>query len=137
MKCNAKSLLKENNLKATKQRVLILQEVLDNKEVFTANTLFTIFNKDMDLVTIYRIISAFLEKGIIREVLGHDDIKRYEVACIHNPVHPHLYCKKCNKLVCLKSLDKEIVKLLMLNTGNYIIDDVSIQFTGICEQCNL
>lgn len=134
-KCNAKDLLKKNNLKSTAQRLMILEKILDDKSIFSANSLFDLFRNEMDLVTIYRIISAFLDKGLIREVIGNDEVKRYEVACIHNPVHPHLYCRVCKKLFCLQALDNRVVKLFNREKNDFIVEDIAVQITGICREC--
>ena len=89
----------------------------------------------MDLVTIYRTLNLFEEKGIIREILSKDDTKYYEISCVHNPVHPHLYCRRCKTLSCLGELkEKDLINLKKYGV-DCSVDDISIQFTGVCSKC--
>ncbi|MBN2617886.1 MAG: transcriptional repressor [Spirochaetales bacterium] len=134
-KCNAKNLLVSKKLKVTKQRQLILERIIGRQGIFTVNSLYTKLEDEIDLVTIYRVISIFEEKGIIREVLSNYEEKRYELACIHNPVHPHFNCSVCNELFCLEAVSDNLIKLLQENISDYLVKDISIQFKGICKKC--
>ena len=134
-KCEARNLLKINNLKSTRQRVLLLEHIIKFHSIFTANSLIELVKDNMDTVTVYRILSTFQKAGIIRTVLGGDEIKRYELACVHNPVHPHFYCRICNKLSCLDFVNPNIINFLKESNSEIEIDEVAIQFTGICYKC--
>lgn len=136
-KCKARELLKSNNLKATSQRILILEEIIDNQELFTANSLFSLVSPNMDLVTVYRVLNKFVEEGIIREIFGQGDSKTYELSCIHNPVHPHFSCKVCGKIYCIEAVDNRIIKQLEESCEDFIVEEISMQFTGICKNCKL
>lgn len=134
-KCSAKELLKQSNLKSTKQRVIVLEKIIDLQSIFSATSLFAKLEDSVDQATVYRILSSFKESGIIRDVIGKDEIKRYEIACTHNPVHPHLFCTKCEKIICLESIDNNIVNFLKDSNTDIQIDEVHIQFTGVCHSC--
>ena len=134
-KCKARELLKSNNLKATNQRVLLLEEIITNQDLFTANSLFTTVSDSMDLVTVYRVLTKFSEEGIIREIFGQGDSKTYELSCIHNPVHPHFSCKVCGKIYCIQAVDKTIIQKLEESCNDFLVDEISMQFTGICKNC--
>ena len=135
-KCNAKELLSSHNLKATKQRVLILDEIINNLHLFTANTIFELVSENVDLVTVYRVLNKFLEEGIVREILGQGDSKTYELSCIHNPVHPHFSCSKCGKLFCLKAVKESILSDLEDGCDGFTVNEITIQFSGICKSCS-
>ncbi|HPO49120.1 MAG TPA: Fur family transcriptional regulator [Spirochaetota bacterium] len=134
-KCDAKSLLTKNNLKLTKQRIILLETIIDSEKVFSAASLEEKVKKNMDLVTIYRIISVFLENKIIREVFSNDAVRFYELSCEHNPLHPHFFCKKCGKLYCLNSIDKKHFSNLIALYPDYSIEEFSLQFSGVCSKC--
>jgi len=68
-KCSAKNLLIENGLKLTSQRELLLDTIINSDSIFSAISLQEKVNASMDLVTIYRILTVFLNKNIIREVI--------------------------------------------------------------------
>lgn len=134
-KCNSKQLLRSHNIKATKQRLLIMDNIIEMQSIFTANSLFKYFSSEMDLVTVYRILNTLKEKKIIREIFGTNDPQQYELACIHNPIHPHFHCRECNKLYCLEAVDRSLLLNLENNLIDLIVEDISIQFTGICKTC--
>lgn len=134
-KCNAKKILKENNLKITKQRLIILNEIIRTDTIFTANTFYKIYKNEIDLVTIYRILNIFLEKNIIREIPNTEEVKKYEMACMHNPVHPHFYCNKCKKLFCLDELKQSDINTLKKYAMKYMIENIGIQLSGLCSKC--
>ena len=134
-KCKSKDVLKRTKLKLTRQRILLLNEIINMETTFTAGTLHKKVKDDMDLVTIYRVLNVFLENSIIREVPSNDETKIYEMACIHNPVHPHFYCRSCKKLFCLKELKKEDYISLQKYSNNFLVDNISIQIYGLCDKC--
>ncbi|MCP4163721.1 MAG: transcriptional repressor [Deltaproteobacteria bacterium] len=134
-KCVADVLLKRNGLKKTKQRVLLLDEIIEIGKSFTAAGLFEKFCNSMDLVTIYRTLNLFEKKRIIRVVLTGDEAKYYEISCIHNPIHPHFYCTICKSVSCLDEIkEKDIINLKEYGK-NCSINDISIQLSGICHRC--
>ena len=134
-KCNALTLLKEHELKVTKQRKLLLDEIIEIEESFSANTLYQNMHNEMDMATVYRILNIFKEKRIIREILSIDDTKYFELSCIHHPVHPHFFCKKCNNIVCLDQLKDQDLMILKKYSQDLTIDDIKISFTGLCNKC--
>lgn len=134
-KCNALELLKKHGLKSTKQRVILLELILDLQSIFTAGSLFDQLEERMDLVTIYRILGVLHGKGIIREILTTDESKMFELSCIHNPVHPHFSCSQCGEIVCLEALDEDYQSKLLYKYSQYSIDDISIQLRGLCSRC--
>lgn len=136
-KCNSLNLLKNHDLKATKQRILLLDAILVLEDkIFSVKKLFPVLSGKMDQVTVYRILSTLNEKGIIREIFTSNDEKFFEISCIHNPVHPHFHCTLCKKITCLPALKKEKIENLMDEYKDLDVSDISINFSGICQECN-
>lgn len=134
-KCNASNLLKTNGLKLTKQRVRVLEIIISKEGIFSATDLFNNISREIDLVTIYRILSLFKEKKIIREILSNSESKKYEMACIHNPIHPHFSCRVCGKLYCMDAVESNLIPSLQAYCKDYILEDITIQLSGICSSC--
>lgn len=136
-KCNSMGLLKSHGLKATKQRLLLLDAILDlTDKIFSVKKLFKRISGEMDQVTVYRILNSLNEKGIIREILTSNDERFFEISCIHNPVHPHFHCTLCKKISCLPALPEEEIDILKKDYSNNLISDISINFSGVCSECN-
>ncbi len=134
-RCDPYKLLSSHMLKVTKPRLLLLGWIIEKQELFTANILFKDHNEHMDLVTIYRILTVFSDYGLIREVLSNDKSRTYELACKHNPIHPHFNCKKCGKLFCLNSLPEKDLHSIQKLYSNFEIENISMNISGICEDC--
>ncbi|QEN05257.1 transcriptional repressor [Thiospirochaeta perfilievii] len=135
-RCDSKELLKSKGMKATKQRVQILEEIIVKQRVFSVNDLYKELNNDMDLVTVYRVLNLFNDKNIVREIFSNNDSKMYELSCIHNPVHPHFNCKKCGKIYCLEAIDEKNLISLKKSCPGFTIENISMQFSGICDKCS-
>ncbi len=136
--CNAKQLLQKNQIKGTKQRLLLLDKIISlTDKIFTAKSIYESVKENMDQATTYRILNVLKENGLIRELLTTDDEKRFELSCIHNPIHPHFHCKLCNKITCLPSVSPEKIFNFELFCGENLVEDVNIDFRGICKKCRV
>ncbi len=134
-KCNAETLLKEHKLKATRQRILVLDKIINTGRVFTIQDIEHDLDAHMDQATIYRIMTQLKKKGIVREVLSEGEIRRFEISCIHNPVHAHFQCVKCKRIICLDRIEDQITKSLSRKYSEYQIDEISLNISGICDKC--
>lgn len=136
--CKARDLLLANNIKITEQRLTILEEIISIKEPFNANYLHDRVTSKLavDLATVYRVINTLIKFNVIREVMTLDGFQYYEMSCIHNPVHPHFFCEKCHKIICLDAISfDDSLQLIKLVKGNSV-KTISINLTGICKECN-
>ena len=133
--CDAHEVLKKNKIKMTRQRIDVLELIIKLQTMFSAYKLHEKLKDNMDLVTIYRILNLFKEKKIIREVLSDRDERIFELACIHNPVHPHFHCRNCGKMFCLPELSDQAREIIAGDYSSFLIEDISLQFFGICDNC--
>jgi len=61
----------------------------------------------------------------------------YEMACRHNPTHPHFYCRICRNLSCLPAQVIRESRFDHLLTGNQTVDGITLNLSGVCGTCNL
>jgi len=134
-KCKSEALLNEKKLKVTKQRVTILDLIISSESNFCANDLYSELKAELDLVTIYRNLQILSEAGILREVMNRNDRQYFELACVHNPAHPHFYCSLCKKIFCMKSKNKYTVPKKINPDGDFIVHETVLQYSGICPSC--
>lgn len=114
-------ILKKNNIKITKPRIKILNQL---QKPITIKELYNL-NKDIDKSTIYRVLDLFLNKEIIKiEIINNE--KNY---IINNDEHIHfINCIKCHK--------KEKLDICPLNEiKNFKIVSHNISIDGICKDC--
>ncbi len=132
-KCTPESLLAGRNIKLTRQRQFVLNVIIDRGKPFSASDLYDDLSNEMDLATIYRNLEMLNNEGIIRQVMNEKERQYYELACEHNPEHPHFYCNSCGRIYCMKK-----GKPLHLNdklSEDFIIEHTILQFRGICPKC--
>jgi Fur family transcriptional regulator, ferric uptake regulator len=105
--CDASQTLRNAGLAKTTQRLAVLEKLIGaagplNVHDILAETRGTL---KINRVTVYRILASFREGGIIREIEAGNGISYYEMACLHNPIHPHFHCRLCGGLICMPPPD--------------------------------
>lgn len=92
--------------------------------------------KDYNRITLYRTIKIFLEKGILHEISISGEASNYAICAdcdsqAHNHEHVHFKCSKCKVIFCV-----EIDEFPSLALPGYKIEQLEIQATGLCLECN-
>jgi len=90
---------KENSLKITPQRIVIYREMLKSKDHPNAEALhkrITNIIPDISLDTVNRTLLTFSKIGIVKNVEGYGEPRRYDPN-IEN--HHHFRCLGCNTLI--------------------------------------
>jgi Fur family transcriptional regulator, ferric uptake regulator len=133
---SVKLLLHEKGLKATQNRVSLLQVLNDYKGAIPYSSL----QKDLqpiDRVTLYRTLEVLLDKGIIHKAYQENNDTYYAICdhkcddSEHNHEHIHFKCTECDTV---SSEDIDIP--IELQLPNYKIDKVAINIEGVCKKCN-
>ena len=132
-KCTPESLLRGKNIKFTKQRSSVLETIIRRNTPFCAFDLHSELNAAIDLATIYRNLELLEHQGIIREVMNENERRYYELACEHNPEHPHFFCSRCGKIFCIKKM-KAMAAGPGLPSG-FRVQQTVLQYRGICPSC--
>lgn len=128
-----KQQLTENGLKATHQRILLLEAFLLSQEHPTAEKLYNqVKTKSpaLSLGTVYKTLDAFTDVGLIKKVKTAEDTVRYD---FNTHSHHHLFCQKTNKIIDYE--DEELKELLYdyfekKGIDNFDIKDIQLQLTG-------
>lgn len=137
MNINPVNILKEHDLKHTKQRVRVLEEIALDSTAISQPDLEKKLGKEIDRVTLYRILNAYQEKGILHRIMDMNGTANYAVctsSCSedhHHDEHVHFNCTNCNKIYCL---EVEAPRIKM--PKGFTAKTVSSIAYGICEKCN-
>ncbi len=134
-KCSASSLIEGKNIKLTKQRKAVLESILKRNEPFCASDLYESTEYNIDLATIYRNLEIFFNEGILRRVINENDRQYYELACEHNPPHPHFLCTSCGKIYCIKNISS-LNNIKRILPDGFSTEQTLLQFKGLCPKCN-
>lgn len=131
-----KTLLKENGLKITPARLFILGILLHSKKPLSIIDIAKKLNtKSVDTATLYRNAEALESLGLLKKILIDNKRAYYE---LNSPDHHHhLICKNCGKIRDVKNCNLTISEKELLNaTGFSKITDHSLEFFGVCNQCD-
>ena len=126
--------LREHNLKATPQRLAIV-DILDIKGHVSIEHLYDCMISKFDsisLATIYKNINLMLENSFIQEVKIPYAKSVYELT---KSSHSHLVCENC---LSVEDINYDFQGIL--NGANkktsFEINSVAMVFSGVCEKCN-
>jgi len=128
-------LLKESGLKATFQRMNIL-EVIEKHGHMSVDDIYAEVTKvhpSLSLATIYKNIILMQENGILVEVPIAGKKSQYELA---KTDHIHLICTECGEvedMSCMESTDKVFHDLT--EQEHFKLDRRQVNLYGVCKTC--
>jgi len=131
------NILKAHDLKHTKQRVRVLEEISHGQSAVSQPELEKKLGKEIDRVTLYRILNAYEEKGIVHRIMDANGTANYAIcssACTahnHHDEHVHFNCTQCNKIFCLELTIPEIEM-----PQGFKAKTVNFTAYGLCNKCN-
>lgn len=136
-RCDAALTLKKAGLARTSQRLAVLTALIDATGPSSVRDLLaaTRDRLPIDRVTIYRILASFHKGGIIREIDTGKGTAHYEMACHHNPLHPHFQCRRCGSLTCLPPLTLSQAWEWYARPYGFTIENINVHITGLCGAC--
>ena len=132
------TLLKENSLKFTKQRELVLKFLYEHDGHFTPEDIYTSLkdqypNINIGIATVYRTLSLLESSEIASSISFGVQGKKYELGLKKH--HDHLICTKCGAIIeffdeTIEERQKEIAKKY-----NFLMTDHTMKIIGLCENC--
>lgn len=134
-------LLQAHGLRRTPGRIALLKLLTAEKRPVTVGYLQIKLQRgaqaiDMDTVTLYRALEAFLERGIVVQFdFGHGHA-HYELA--HDrPHHHHAVCESCGKIEDVPAQDRpDLMAATLRKAAGFVrLDRHSLEFYGLCVSC--
>lgn len=138
-----KRILKENGLKVTRQRLVVLEAILScPEEHLSADEIFALVKVDcpqMGLATVYRTIQLLSELHLIDRINFDDGYVRYEMGSAFDREqkhhHHHLICSDCGKVISFQDdLLEELEEKIARTTGFEVVDH-EVKLYGRCIDC--
>ena len=128
-------LLKEYNLKATPQRLEILSaiESLGHANIDEVYEVTKKRQSTISLATVYKNITALLEKNLLKEVALNNFKSKYEIS---KHSHSHLVCKECGSVVDV-DLNDSICQSSKAMAKDKLFDfkELELNIYGVCSKC--
>jgi Fe2+ or Zn2+ uptake regulation protein len=130
---NYKQLLQTHQLKATPQRLAIMEH-MGSRGHISIDELYTTIRahfSTLSLATLYKNIHAMIGVNLVREVKLLGQKARYE---IEKEPHAHVICKQCGEL---KDIHFDPTSLFddALQASQYETHEVSVVISGLCPSC--
>jgi len=126
-------ILAENNLKVTPQRVAVLEVIMGLENHPSADIIIDYIKLNFPHVpigTVYKILDAFVQKGIIQRVRTENDSMRYDAVL---QKHHHLYSIDSERIE--DYFDDDLNKIIAeyfkkKKIPDFTINDFKLQITG-------
>jgi Fur family ferric uptake transcriptional regulator len=132
------TLLKENTLKFTKQRELVVKFLYENDGHFTPEDIYSLLKQDnpdinIGIATVYRTLTLLESSDIASSISFGAQGKKYELGLKKH--HDHLICTKCGDITeffddIIEERQEEIAKKF-----NFKMTDHTMKIVGLCTNC--
>ncbi|MBB6109060.1 Fur family transcriptional regulator, ferric uptake regulator [Mucilaginibacter lappiensis] len=130
-------LLNKHHLKKTAPRLRVLS-MMSSRSAATSQPDLESVMSDIDRVTLYRILNAFEEKGIIHKVFDLNGTANYALCTSncdeghHHDDHLHFNCTNCKNVYCLDELHLPTITL----PPGFEPTGFTLYATGLCPKCS-
>ncbi|MCK4836116.1 MAG: transcriptional repressor [Candidatus Aminicenantes bacterium] len=125
-------LLSSKGVKPSFQRLLILEYIIKNKNHPSAEMIYQQISKNIPTLsrtTVYNNLNLFVKKGILTTLKTSDSESHYDI--VDKP-HAHFYCSVCGRII---DIDLKMPFFSRTFIQGHKIEEVKIQFLGICKKC--
>lgn len=138
-----KTLLRQNGLKVTIQRIRIL-EALESRpdKHLTAEEIYECVRNqipEIGIATVYRTILLLTELNLIDKLDLGDGYARYEIghqgSMEHAHHHHHLICLNCGTVLTFQDDLLEVLEHRIKDTMDFDVVDHEVKLYGYCKDC--
>ncbi len=123
-------IIQKIGLKVTRANLLVLEILKKSPSPLSAKNIWQKTKKEVNLVSIYRILDKFKKAKIIYED-SIDSARPEKIYHLSPSHHHHLICQKCHKIFCTPCQVK------IKTPKNFTIIRHQIQIIGLCDKCQV
>lgn len=135
MIAKATTILKENGLKITQNRLDILLVFLGSDKAFSLLDLEKTTTLKYDRSSIFRSLQLYAKKGIVDKFCNANGTAVYTLhqSKLNCNGSSHFKCKDCETVVSLPDLPNDYLKAL----GRNSMETMKVLIEGTCEDCQI
>ena len=129
--------LNEKKLRPTRERFVLLEEIMHSSGHFDADELYsTLATKGLKAsrATVYNTLDLLVECGIISRYRFGENHSRYEKA-FGRPRHDHLICIECGDIIEFVSEKLDKIQREVCDEKKFKHQNSTLQIFGICYKC--
>lgn len=133
---SAQQLLAERGIRTTRQRVQVLEALLDEPNDATAQDIHESLRRQREpigLATVYRTLALLSEQGLV-DVLMHRPGEVCYRLCGEGH-HHHLTCTGCHQVVELGDCELEPWLASLGGAHGFTVTGHAVEVAGICADC--
>ena len=130
--------LKQQGLRITPQRQLILDVVADMRGHVSADQIYQQVTRafpDVNITTVYRTLEVLEQLGVVRHTHFHDGVAQYQRT--DEAPHRHLLCTRCGGDVELDIALLEPLAATLERRYGFRADLAHSAIVGVCRACRV
>ena len=133
-----KNILKQNNLKFTKQREVVLKTMYNNSDHFSPESLYMLIKKNhpelnVGIATVYRTLNLLENSNMVTSLSFGSSGKKFELS--NRPHHDHMICKICDDIIEFEDEEIEKRQEEVANRYGFKLTSHIMRLYGICKKC--
>jgi Fur family ferric uptake transcriptional regulator len=135
-----KQLLRDNGLKFTIQREVILEMLYSSDEHLTPESLHHLIQEkhpdlNTGIATVYRTLSLLEDSDMVTSLSFGAQGKKYELGAKDH--HDHIICTQCGAISEFVDDEIEIRQKKIAEELGFLIQEHSMQIYGVCQPCQI
>lgn len=129
--------LLQKKLRPTRERFLLLEEIMRTSGHFDADQLYSTLNAKglkASRATVYNTLDLLVECGLISKYRFGESHSRYEKA-FGRPRHDHLICLDCGDIIEFVNDRLDRIQKEVCDENKFTLRNSTLQIFGICSNC--
>ena len=134
---NPAEILKEMDLKCTRQREAILAVLMESQQYLTAEELYLHLKsvgQDFSLSTVYRTLTFLEQHQLIQKTDIPGELSQY-FRFSYNRHRHHLVCSCCKRCIPIEECPVEKFSAQLCEAHGFLMQEHSFEILGICPEC--
>ena len=130
--------LREQGLPVTQQREVVADVVFNSSEHLSVEDIESALRERGERIgkaTIYRTMEILVRSGLVEEHDFGEGFKRYEHLFGQQPVHEHLICTHCSRVIEFQSPEVVRVQEQMAREHGFLPARHRLEIYGLCAEC--
>lgn len=130
--------LREQGLPVTHQREAVAQVVFTSEEHLSVDEIEGRLRERGDRIgkaTIYRTLDLLVRSRLVEEHDFGEGFKRYEHRLSRQPIHEHLICLECGKVIEFQAKEIQGVEARMQIEHGFLPARHRLEIYGLCREC--
>jgi len=130
--------LREQGLPVTHQREAVAEAVFDSHGHLSVDDLERELrdrSEHIGKATIYRTLDLLVRSRLVEEHDFGEGFKRYEHRLSRQPVHEHLVCLECGKVIEFQSPEMEKMERRVRAELGFVPSRHRLEIYGLCSEC--